>query len=414
MHPTATQEGDGMDAPLDGITIIEITSWMAAPSAGAILADLGADVVKVEPLRGDALRGMARQPKLPDGAPRTDYPFEVDNRGKRSIAVALDQPAGAELVRRLIAGADVLLTNLLPHRQQRYGLTSDALAEVNPALVHATLTGYGLTGPDARRPGYDVTAFFGRGAITDFETDPGASAVRPPPAMGDHTTGLAMVGAILAALRLAERTGKGQTVDVSLFATAAWTMATELSAAVIDERQPRKRDRRNLITPLTNRFCCADDRWIVLNMPEAHWWARFCEVVERPEWVSDPRFETVKTRFDNMPELIDLIDEVFATRTLAEWGDLFDEHGLIWGPARTLAELATDPQAEAIGLYPTIDHPEAGTFRTVANPLRISSADVGPRGPAPALGEHTSDVLAAAGLDADDIAKLRADGTIGG
>jgi crotonobetainyl-CoA:carnitine CoA-transferase CaiB-like acyl-CoA transferase len=257
-----------------------------------------------------------------------------------------------------------------------------------------------------------VTAFFGRGAVTDSMTEPGGDAINPRPAQGDHTTGLAMVAAILAALRLAEQTGQGQVVDVSLMGTAAWTMATDLSAPLIDGRMPTKRDRRHLISPLANRFRCSDDRWIVLNMPELHWWPRFCETVNRPDLLADPRFETTKSRFDNMPALIDEIDATFATRTLAEWGKLFDQAGLIWGPASTLVELCEDEQAAAAGVFADVEHP-SGTFRTVAVPMKIHGADIKPRGPAPEIGEHTSEVLQGLGLTADEVRALAAAGVVG-
>ena len=392
--------------------MLEVTNFVAAPSAGAVLADFGADVVKVEPLRGDSWRGMTRPPKSSDGTPNLDFGFQIDNRGKRSVAIALDLPEGAELVRRLVAGVEVFLCNLLPHRQQRYGLDWPTLRAVNPRLVHATFTGYGMTGPDVLRPGYDVTAFFGRGAVLDAMTEPGAVTPMPRPAQGDHTAGLALALGILAALRLAERTGEGQAVDASLLGTAVWTMATDLSAVLIDGREPTKRDRHHLISPLANRFLCGDGRWIVLTMPELHWWARFCAAFGHPEWVADPRFDTMKNRFDNMPALIDLMDAEFAARPRDEWGRMFDEAGLIWGPASTLSELAADPQAEAAGLFPTIDHP-AGRFRTVAVPVHIDGADVGPRGPAPDIGQHTEDVLEAAGLTPGEVAALAAAGVIG-
>ena len=164
-----------MAGPLEGLRVVEVASWMAAPGATAILADLGADVLKVEPLRGDVMRNRTRQPRLPDGT-SIDTSFELDNRGKRSIAIAIDRPEGAELVRRLVAHADVFVNNLLGRRQQRYGLDAATLLRVNPRLVHATLTGYGLEGPDAGRPGYDITAFFGRGGITHTITEPGGVA----------------------------------------------------------------------------------------------------------------------------------------------------------------------------------------------------------------------------------------------
>jgi crotonobetainyl-CoA:carnitine CoA-transferase CaiB-like acyl-CoA transferase len=398
-------------APLTGIRVVELSSWMAAPSAAAVLADLGADVIKVEPPGGDPARGLARQPRPTPGRPDLDYSFQVDNRGKRSIAIAVNRPEGADVVRRLVATSDVFLCNLLHHRQQRYGLDAPSLQQINPRLVHATLTGYGPNGPDASRPGFDVTAFFGRGAITDSMIEPGGVAPNPRPAQGDHATAIALVAAVLAALRLVEQTGEGQVVDVSLLGMAAWTMGTDLAAPLIDGRQPMRRDRLHLITALANRFRCADDRWLVLNMPEGHWWRRFCETVGDPAWLDDPRFGSTKARYDNMPDLTALIDEKFATLPLAEWAPILDDAGMIWGPVSTVAELAGDPQAAAVGLFPEVHHPD-GTFRTVGAPFRLAGADVGPRGPAPDLGQHTHELLESIGFPAGEVSELLASGVV--
>ncbi|MEM9654092.1 MAG: CoA transferase [Actinomycetota bacterium] len=400
--------------PLDGIKVIEMTSWMAAPSAGAVMADMGADVIKIEPPRGDPMRGLARQPKVPEGEPTIDAAFNVDNRGKRSVTIAVDQPDGADLVKRLIADADIFLTNLLTHRQERYGLDPESLRAVNPRLVHATLTGYGRTGPEAERPGYDVTAFFGRGGVSNSIAEPGIGPPRAPAAQGDHTTGLAMVSSVLAALRLVERTGEMQVVDVSLLATALWSMASELAPTLVDRRQPRARDRRNQITALGNRYPCADGGWIIVNMPEAHWWPKFCDAVGESAWGTDPDFDTPKKRFDRMPEIVDRIDRIMMQKTAKEWGAIFDEAGLIWGPVQTLPEIVDDPQARAIGMFVEMEYPDAeGTFETLAVPIAIEGADIGPRWTAPTLGADTDAVLTELGLSSTEIATLREQGSIG-
>jgi crotonobetainyl-CoA:carnitine CoA-transferase CaiB-like acyl-CoA transferase len=344
-------------------------------------------------------------------SPDIDGSFTMDNRGKRSVAVAIDKPEGAEIVRRLVSRADVLLCNLLPSRQAKYGLDAASLFKVKPNLVHATLTGYGLTGPDASRPGYDVTAFFGRGGITERLTMPGQHALQPGSAQGDHTTALAMVAAILAALRVVERTGEGQVVDVNLMHTATWTMAADLSSVLIDGHQPSKRVRDQRLAVVATAFRCSDDRYLILNMLEQRWWRPFCETLAHPEWVDDERFHNARARFDNMTEITRLIDEVFATKTAEEWSKILDDAGLIWGPAVTLAELARDEQAAVAGVFAEIDAVE-GTFRTVAVPMKVSGAEIRPRGPAPALAQHTLDVLRENGFTDDEVRALDNDGIV--
>jgi crotonobetainyl-CoA:carnitine CoA-transferase CaiB-like acyl-CoA transferase len=403
-----------MVAPLEGVRVVEVANWMAAPGAAALMADMGADVVKVEPLRGDAMRGATRQPQVPEGQAPIDAAFQMDNRGKRSIAVAINQPPGADLVRRLAARSDVFLCNLLPARQTRYGMDAATLLDLNPRLVHATLTGYGPGGPDAARPGYDLTAFFGRGAVLDAMSEPANQA--PPrlrPAQGDHTAALALFGGVLAALRVVEATGEGQVVDVSLLAAAAWTMSSDLSATLVDGVTPTPQGRIARPHALHGGFRCADRRWILLFMPEPHWWRPFCEAVGHPEWVEDERFASWSARARNMPELTRLMDEAFANKPLKEWCALFDERGFIWGPASTVSEFAADEQAAADGLFPEIGDDSGRRFRTVRAPLRLQGGDVGPRGPAPEVGEHTDAVLTELGVARDELAALARDGVIG-
>ncbi len=400
-------------APLEGVRVVELAGWMAAPGAAAVLADLGADVVKVEPLRGDPVRGVLRQPDRAEGEAPLDAGYQMDNRGKRGIAVAVNTPQGQELLRRLVEGADVFINNLLGRRQEKYGLDAASLLAVNPRLVHATLTGYGLEGPDAHRPGYDITAFFGRGGITHSITEPGSQAPRARPAQGDHAAALGLAASVLAALRLVDRTGEGQVIDASLLATAAWTMSTDLSSTLVDGNDPPILGRTRKWHALQESYRTADDRWILLFMPEAHWWPRFCEAVGRPEWATESRFETVPLRKENMPEIVVLLDALFAERTLAEWGALFDEHGFTWAPAATVSEFASDPHAQAVGLFPEVEHPVAGRFRTVATPVRVRGADIGPRGAAPDLGQHTAEVLGELGLTGEQVQALAADGVVG-
>ena len=395
-----------MSAPLDDITVIEVDNWMAAPSAAAIMADLGANVIKVEPLSGDPMRNMGRPLKgdRSEDMDGYDLQFDVDNRGKRSIAVALDKPEGAALVQRMVASAQVFLCNLLPRRQLRFSLDAESLIRVNPTLVHATLTGYGTSGPDAWRPGYDVTAFFGRSGLYDSMRE-GSDGIVPMarPAQGDHTTGLALLAAVLAALRQVERSGEAQVVETSLYATAVWTQATDFATTAVDGAPVRRRARHELLAPTANRYPCGDGHWLVVNMPEEAAWPRFCKAIGREQWLADERFEDARGRYRNMTFLVDGIDEALSARSRDEWGVIFDEAELIWGPVLGLDEVSRDPQADAIGLFPEIEHERVGRYRTVNSPLVFKTAQVGPKGPAPFLGEHTREVLLGAGLDGEEI-----------
>lgn len=403
-----------MSAPLADITVIEVDNYMAAPSTGAILADMGANVIKIEPLTGDPMRGIGRPAKIDGPLKGYDFGFDVDNRGKRSVAVALDTAAGARVVQRLVNNAQVFLCNLLPQRQRRFGLDPETLMAGNPALVHATLTGYGSNGPEAMRPGYDVTAFFGRSGLYDAmrEGDDGEVPMARP-AQGDHTAGLALLGAILAALRLAERTGAGQVVETSLFESAVWTQATDFGVTAVDQAPVRRRSRHQQLTPAANRYPCGDGKWVVLNTLRPDAFDKLCRALGREDWLDDPRFQTGKGRYQHMAELVDAIDAILAGRSRDEWGGIFDREGLVWGPVLTLEEVARDPQAEAIGMFPNIDHDTLGSYRSVRAPMRFRDADVQPRGPAPTLGQHSRDVLAAAGFSAAEIDELLQSGALG-
>ena len=396
-----------MKAPLEDIRVLEVDNYMAAPSAAAILADMGADVVKVEPITGDPMRGLSRPLRIESNFADYDLQFDVDNRGKRSAAIALDKPEGQALTQRLAQDADVFLCNLLAQRQKRFGLDPKNLFAANPRLVHATLTGYGTTGPDAWRPGYDVTAFFGRSGLSDAMRE-GVDGVVPRAgvAQGDHTTGLALVAAILAALRLAERTGEGQVVETSLFETAVWTQASDFTITATDKAPVRRRARHEALTPMTNRYPCGDGKWVVLNMLDGGAWERLCRAIGREDWLADERYATGRDRYRHMPELVDGIDATLSAKTRDEWGAVFDEHGVIWGPVLGLHEVVDDPHANAIGLFPELTHPELGSYRTVNAPMRFSSADVRPRGPAPTVGEHTEQILREAGLSQTELQAL--------
>ena len=275
------------------------------------MADMGAEVIKVEPLTGDGMRGKLRQPSAPEGVAVHDVPFQLDNRGKRSVAVDLTSEAGAALVREMATGVDVVVTNLLPARLARYGLAPDARAgAANPRLVYALVTGYGSVGPDADRAAFDLTAFFGRAGIMSLVGEPGAPPPAFRPGQGDHTTGLALLVGVLAALRHRDRTGEGQVVETALLQTGAWTIGCDVQVALVDRAQPTKRARADSFSPLNTRYRCADDVWINLSAHSVGLWPAFCAAVDRPDLAADERFATPAGRYRHRGEVDRLLDAV--------------------------------------------------------------------------------------------------------
>ena len=399
-----------MTGPLDDITVVEIASWVAGPSAAALMADMGADVVKVEPLGGDGMRGKLRQPV---GVTPADHPFQLDNRGKRSIAVAMDDERGASLVRELALGADVVISNLIPRRAARYGLAPDDLLAANPRLIVALITGYGSEGDEADRPGFDVTAFFGRTGVMSLLGEPGA----PPPTsragQGDHPTGLALLVAILAALRERDRTGKGQVVETALLRVGTWTIGLDVQAALLDHVQPAKRGRAEAFGPMNTTYQCGDGRWLNLCAQDQSKWAALTAALGRPELGDDPRYATPIDRFRNNVEIIGILGEIFASAPADDWAKALDASGIIWEKVAELPDVVADPQARRIGMFTEVDHP-AGAFETLTAPFTMNGSDVQVRGRAPEIGEHTREVLRDRGIGADRIDELAKAGVLGG
>lgn len=404
-----------MPGPLEGIRVLEVANWVAAPACGAILADLGAEVIKVEPVdTGDPYRSVTTSTRgLVPAAGRVNAAFENDNRGKRSVGVNLESPQGQEVVRRLARQVDVFLTNLLPRRQERYRLRYEDLAPLNPRLIYASLTGFGPEGPDRDKQGFDYTAFWVSSGIMATLGEPDLPPVTQRPGMGDHTTSLALTAGIALALFERERSGKGQRVDLSLLHTGLWVIAMDLMAALYEKEEVRKQSRASVTNPLFNYYRTGDGRWLHLTMLESdRYWPNLCRALGLEHLQDDPRFADHFRRMEHAAELIRILDDVFATRTLAEWGERLDREGCIWAPVRTLLEVTRYPQARANRYFVPVPHPAAGELEVVRAPFTFSRTYSEPSAPAPFLGQDTEAVLLERGFSWEEIEALKEAGAI--
>ncbi len=398
-----------MALPLEGIRVVELASYVAAPSGGALLADLGADVIKVEVPWGEIYRHNNPRMAGYDSDFPASAPYQMDNHGKRSLALDLALPQAQDALRKVVDSADVLLTNMLPDRLAKYGLDPDALLEARPELIVARLSGYGPTGPEANAPAFDYSAFWSRTGLMETLHDAGTPPAFQRPGLGDHSAGLALALGIVAALRTRDSEGHGQVIDVSLQDIGYYVAGNDTSTTLVTGQSPPPHDRSCPRNPLWNHYRCADERWVFLVMIESdRYWATLAEAIGRPELATDERFENGFARYHNSLELTQLLSEAFGSEPLDHWRQALAQHRLIWAPVLTLAEAVLDEDAIERGTFPEVDHPEYGKFRTIAAPFKMSAYELRSAAPAPSLGAHTRAVCEEAGLDEETIELLLA------
>ena len=398
-------------APLAGIRVVELASFVAAPAAGALLADLGAEVIKVEVPWGEMYRHAV--PRL--AGFQSDFGlaphFHMDNRGKRSVVLDLALPQAAQALRQLVDRADVLLTNVLPARLARFELDPAELRARRPELIVARLSGFGPVGPEADAPAFDYSSYWARTGFMDTLHEPDAPPAFQRPGMGDHTASLALVTGILAALRQRDR-GEGgqrvgQVIDVSLQHIGFYVTGNDTAMTLVTGQTPPRHDRRAARNPLWNHYPTRDGRWLFLVMIESdRYWPELTRALGLEALVRDDRFKDAVARYRHSAELIRILDELFTSEPLDVWKERLSRHRLIWAPVLTLAEAVQDPTAEANGSFPTVQHPTEGSFRTVAPPLQMSGHAMPGTTPAPALGADTAAVLREAGLPEDEVTLL--------
>jgi crotonobetainyl-CoA:carnitine CoA-transferase CaiB-like acyl-CoA transferase len=396
---------------MQGVRVVELGVWIAGPAAGLILADWGADVVKIEPPgTGDPARTFSR---MLGGDLPFNPPFEMDNRSKRSIAIDLTRPEGHGLAVELALRADVFVTNVRPGALARLGLDPVALLSVHPRLVYALLTGYGTEGPDADRAAYDIAAFWARSGVAGLLTRPGGQPPFQRGGMGDHGAGMSAAAGICAALFARERTGRGQLVATSLLRQGLYTISFDLATALRFGVSLAVGNRATMANPTINSYRDRDGRWFwIVGLEGDRHWPPLARAVGHPEWIRDPRYATLAARAQNAAQLIAELDAIFATRTRDEWARAFAvEEDFWWAPVQSVEEVLADPQVEACGGF--VDVPDgASTTRFPATPVDFSGTPCAPRAMAPALGQHTDAVLAELGKGAAEIAALRRDGVV--
>ncbi len=398
-----------MSGPLDGIRVVELGVWVAGPAAGGILADWGAEVIKIEPHEGDPARGFLA---MLGGDVPFNPPFELDNRSKRSIAVDLTAPAGQTLALELLDRADVFLTNIRLDALERLGLDAARLLERRPSLVYGIITGYGLEGPERGRAAYDIGAFWARSGIAGLLAAPGGEPPFQRGGMGDHGAGMALAAGVCAALTARARTGDGQVVATSLMRHGMYTIGFDLNTALRFGVPIGTATHATMGNPAINCYQDCDGRWFwLIGLDGDRHWPDLCRAVDHPDWIDDPRFGTARARRQNLDQLIPALDAIFATRTREDWGAILDREGMWWAPVQTMDEVLADPQAWAGGGF--VDVPDGSSNQTMINsPVDFLGTPSAPRAMPPELGEHTDAVLAELGRDADTIAALRADGIV--
>jgi crotonobetainyl-CoA:carnitine CoA-transferase CaiB-like acyl-CoA transferase len=401
-----------MTGAFDGLRVVELAQWVFVPVAGALLADWGADVIRVERLDGDPYRGLATQGIGTDRG-GVNLSMALANRGKRSIALDLRQAHGLDVLHELLASADVLLTSLRPGALDRLGLGTEAVRERHPHLVYARGHGFGVRGPDADQPGYDSSAFWARGGVghmlTPTERD---YPISQRGAMGDRNGAMALAFGISAALLKRTRTGVGSIVDVSLLATAMWMLSSDVLAALNGGEVQPVTGRGPQVNPLTCTYRTKDDRHVQLMFLQGdRYWPDFCRAVGRPDLADDPRFIDLAARRTNAAACVAELDLVFAERTLEDWKKVLSTLDAPWSPIQSIPEVVDDPQVLANDYIGEVLTDDGGSYRLPSVPVQFDEQPPDLQR-APEHGEHTEAVLLELGYDWERIGELTEEGVI--
>lgn len=397
---------------LEGVRVLEVAEWFFVPGAGTVLADWGADVIKIEhPVRGDPLRGLINSGIIP-GAHGLNFFVENGSRNKRSLGLDLTKPEGRQIFFELVRGADVVLTSFLPPARRKLGIDVDDLRAVNPKLIYAKGSGQGPKGPEAERGGFDAGSFWSRGSIAHMMTEPGKAPIMQRAAFGDTIGATFIAGGVAAALFHREKTGEPTVVDVSLLGTAVWLMAPDILASILLGHDLPHTERGRAANPLMNTYQCIDGSWLMLMMlqPQRHW-DEFCQAIERPDILETyplPRWIDEAVRH----EIIGVLATHFSTKTRAEWIERLLQYDTISAPVQTPTEIRSDPQVLANGYLVDYEHPTHGPFKVASSPVQFDAQPTDVRRIAPDVGQDTEEILLELGRTWEEIGALKESQTI--
>ena len=384
---------------LSGIRVVGCGTYIAGPAAAVVMSDFGAEVIKIErPPYGDPYRYLSLVPGMPVSP--LPYCWILDGRNKKSVALDLNDHAARQALLAIIRSADVFITNYQAPLVQKFRVAYQDLAPHNPRLIYAHLTGYGETGDDSNQPGYDLTAYWARSGLMQTMYNADAEPSQSPAGFGDHPTSMALFGGIMLGLYRRQITGQGMNLTTSLMANGAWANACGIQAALVGAQFLPKWKRSTTVNPIVNHYVTRDQqRFITCCLDPKKDWPNLCRALDHPELIDDPRFRTPELRRANSPELVAIIDASVGSKDMAEWKEILRSNDVIWGPVPGTQQAARDPQMEANGVFVEI---EPG-LRTVANPLTIAGVEKTKPGMAPAVGQHTAEVLLSVGLTAEAI-----------
>jgi crotonobetainyl-CoA:carnitine CoA-transferase CaiB-like acyl-CoA transferase len=394
------------EGPLAGMRVLELAQIMAGPTAGMMLADLGADVIKIEKLPGGDDTRAYREPRVNGHS----APYLAMNHNKRGIAVNLKHEKGREVLKRLVKDADVLTENYRKGTLEKLGVGYDVLSKINPGLIYCAISGYGRTGPNADMGGFDLIAQ-GYSGLMSVTGEPDGPPLKPGVPIADINAGLLAAMGVMAAYVHKLKTGQGQVVDTSLMEAAIQQVYWQSAIYFATGRSPGALGSAHVLTAPYQAFH-AKDGYINIGGANQSNWERICDVLGRPEWKTDPRYVTNDDRMANLPSLVAAMNAVVVTKTRAEWQARFDEAGVPAGPVNSIGEALEQPQVIARGMVVEVEHPKMGRIRTIGCPIKFSATPSEVAGPPPLLGEHTREVLKTVGYDDHEIDALVQAGTV--